>query len=82
MYVVSCIFGYIVVNCLKLVKDVLNGFHDDWLQSSRERIRIVRIVLFEGSPYFRRFLESDMLLSRLPLKDELGDRKLVAGLRY
>lgn len=47
MDVIFGTFGYAVVNSLKFVEDILNGLHEDWLETPGKRIRIIRVVLFQ-----------------------------------
>jgi len=74
MNVIFRIFWNVVINGLQLVKDVLNGLHKDWLQMLCKWIRIIWVMIFHCECVF--WLRRDILLSRLALKDKLGDWKI------
>ena len=47
MDVIFGTFRYAVINSLKFIEDVLNGFHKDRLETPGKRVWIVRVILFQ-----------------------------------
>ena len=77
MYVVFGAFRDIIVDGLELVEDILYRLHHDGLKSTRERVRVVRIVLLQHER--RLCLLLGGLSARLALQDKIRDRELVRG---
>ena len=45
-------FRYTIVNGLELVEDVLDGLHEDWLETPGKGVRIIRVVFPQVHVHF------------------------------
>jgi hypothetical protein len=79
VYVVFGALGNVIVNSLEFIEDILYRLHYNRLQSTRERVRIVRVVLPQHQR--RLCLELGSLSARLTLQHKSRDRELVRARR-
>jgi hypothetical protein len=47
MNVIFSTFGYAVMNGLKFIEDILDGLHEDWLETPGKRVGMVGVVFFQ-----------------------------------
>jgi hypothetical protein len=47
MDVIFSTFGYAVINSLKFIEDILDGLHEDRLETPGKRVWIIRVILFQ-----------------------------------
>jgi len=48
MDVIFGAFRYAVIDSLKFVEDILDGLHEDWLETPCKGVWIIRVILFQA----------------------------------